>query len=237
MKQQTFNLNEFIKNDESAAAEEASAEETGASVPEPAVEEAEGESEVSELSVQKAVVEELAVEKAELHEKMAGQEADMLSLKAKYDNVLHELDVKKAEVESLTVKVNALESKLAAQMAKDIDLQERNPNALALIDRDVDIPDRFPGETRDHVLEVVKSARDKAEADGRVRCAQVLEGVLLANEPNGNLAKRRAALEKLFADNGNLITGPVLEELTRLGISHKNGEEYLLPAEILKRTY
>ncbi len=237
MKQQTFNLNEFIKNDESAAAEEASAEETGASVPEPAVEEAEGESEVSELSVQKAVVEELAVEKAELHEKMAGQEADMLSLKEKYDNVLHELDVKKAEVESLTVKVNALESKLAAQMAKDIDLQERNPNALALIDRDVDIPDRFPGETRDHVLEVVKSARDKAEADGRVRCAQVLEGVLLANEPNGNLAKRRAALEKLFADNGNLITGPVLEELTRLGISHKNGEEYLLPAEILKRTY
>ena len=244
MKQQSFNFNEFIKKDERAVASEAPAEEKDANVSEPAEDTVEAEGEVSELSVQKAVVEELAVEKAELHEKMAGQEADMLSLKKKYEKVLHELDVKKAEVfslkaevEALKGNVNTLESKLAAQMAKDIDLQERNPNALALIDRDVEIPDRFPGETRDHVLEVIKSARDKAEADGRVRCAQVLEGVLLANEPNGTLAKRRAALEKLFEDNGNLITGTVLEELTRLGISHKNGEEYLLPAEILKRTY
>ena len=54
---------------------------------------------------------------------------------------------------------------------------------------------------------------------------------------NGTLAQRRATLEKLFADNGNLISGPVLEELKRLGISHKNGDDYLLPSEIMKRTY
>lgn len=236
MNQQSFNFNEFIKKDEPVEP-----------IAEKAVEaagEAEVNDEAHELDVHKVVVEELAAEKAELHEKMADQEADMLALKTKYENSVRELEVKKAEVfslksevEALKGSVNALEAKLAAQLAKDIDLQERNPNALALIDRDVDIPDRFPGETRDHVLEVIKEARDKAESDGRIRRAQVLEGVLLVNEPNGNLAKRRESLEKLFANNANLITGPVLEELTRLGISHKNGEEYLLPAEIVKRTY
>ncbi len=240
MKQQSFTFNEFIKKDESSAApeEESTASE---SVPEKSPAE-EGES--TELDVQKVVVEELAAEKAELHEKMADQAADMLALKTKYENALRELEVKKAEVfslkselEAVKANVKALESKLAALMAKEDDLQERNPNALALLDRDVDLPDRFPGETRDHVLEVLASAREKAEAEGRLRRAQVLEGVLLANEPNGTLAKRREELEKLFADNGNLITGPVLEELNRLGISHKNGEEYLLPAEILKRTF
>ena len=43
--------------------------------------------------------------------------------------------------------------------------------------------------------------------------------------------------EKLFADNGNLVSGPVIAELEKMGISHKNGEEYLLPAEIVKRNY
>ena len=108
---------------------------------------------------------------------------------------------------------------------------------MALLDRDIDVPDRFTGETRDHVLEVVREARDKAEAEGRLRRAQVLEGVLAANEPEGTLAKKRATLEKLFADNGNLVSGPVIAELEKMGISHKNGEEYLLPAEIVKRNY
>ena len=237
MKQQSFNFNEFIKKDEAPAAAEAE----GAETDEASAAELE---ESSELDVQKVVVEELAAEKAELHEKMAGQEADMLALKKKYENAVRELEVKKAEVfslkselEAVRANVKALESKLAAQMAREEDVQARNPNALALIDRDVDLPDRFPGETRDHVLEVIKLACDAAEKEGRLRRAQVLEGVLLANEPNGTLAQRRAALEKLFADNGNLISGPVLEELKRLGISHKNGDDYLLPSEIMKRTY
>lgn len=230
MNQQSFNFNEFIqKNGENEVDEEVKAQEEG---------------EVDELDVHKVVVEELAAEKAELNEKMAGQEADMLALKTKYEKAVHEIEVKKSEVfslktelESLKSIAKALEAKLAAQVEKEMDCQERNPNALALLDRDVDIPDRFPGETRDHVLEVIKEARDKAESEGRLRRAQVLEGVLLTNEPNGTLAKRREALEKLFVSNGNLINGPVIEELARLGIAHKNGEEYLLPNEILKRTF
>lgn len=129
------------------------------------------------------------------------------------------------------------ELKATELQAKEYDQQERNPNALALLDRDIEIPDRFPGETRDHVLEVISDARDKAEAEGRLRRAQVLEAVLVANEPNGGLKKRREGLKKFFNENANVLTGPVLAELEKCGIPHKDGETYLLPDEILKRTY
>jgi hypothetical protein len=87
------------------------------------------------------------------------------------------------------------------------------------------------------VLEVIAEARKKAEEEGHLRRAQVLEGVLLANESEGTLVAKRSQLEKLFAANGNIVSGPVIEELQKLGISHKNGDEYLLPAEIINRTY
>ena len=96
---------------------------------------------------------------------------------------------------------------------------------------------RFEGETYDHVLEVIKEARDKCEAEGRIRRAQILEAVLVANEPTGNLAKRRAVIEKLFEDNNNILTGQVINELDKQGIPYKEGENYLLASEIIKKTF
>ena len=239
MNQTSFNFEEFIKND--SPSEKADEKHEPKDV---AGAEDSSESTAPELDVQKAVVEELAVEKIELKEKLAGAEADILALKTKYEKTLHELQVKTAEVFSLKSELekassqsNALSSQLSALITKEEDQQERNPNALALLDRDVELPDRFPGETRDHVIEVIREARNKAEEEGRIRRAQLLESVLGANEPNGTLAKRRKYLENLFAENGNILTGTVMEELKKLGISHRNGEEYLLPSEIINRTY
>ena len=64
-----------------------------------------------------------------------------------------------------------------------------------------------------------------------------LESVLVANVPLGNLTKKREALKKFFAENANILSGPVIAELEKCGISHKNGDQYLLPDEIIKRTY
>ena len=177
-----------------------------------------------ELDVQKAVVESLAADKAEQDERIVALQKENYSLKS--------------QVSSLTSSLE--EAKVA--LAKVGDVLARNEetpvsSTVALIDRDPELNDRFPGETRDHVLEVIREARDAAEKDGRIRRAQLLESVLVANEPIGNLAKKRAALEKFFADNANIMSGPVIAELEKCGISHKNGEEYLLPGEILKRTY
>ena len=196
------------------------------------------EAAVDSIDVQKAVVEALAADKAEQAETISALRAENAELRksiAELKKSISEL-TDRAEL----AKKQMLDQKAALEKVGDvlaINADNGLSNKVALLDRDIDVPDRFTGETRDHVIEVVREARDKAEAEGRLRRAQVLEGVLAANEPGGTLAKRRANLEKLFADNGNIVSGPVIEELEKMGISHKNGEDYLLPAEIVKRNY
>lgn len=184
-----------------------------------------------EIDVQKAVVESLAADKAVQDEKIASLEKANAALQ-------EEVSKSKAEIERLKKQIGEQAEALGKvgdvlAMNKETDAS----NKISLLDRDLEIPDRFPGETRDQVLDAIKEAREKAEADGRVRRAQLLEGVLVANEPTGNLAKKKAALEKFFNDNQNILSGPVIEELQKYGISHKKGDEYLLPSEIIKRTY
>lgn len=193
---------------------------------------------VDSIDVQKAVVEALAADKAEQAETISAlrdENAELRKNIAELKKSISEL-TDRAEL----AKKQMLDQKAALEKVGDVlatNADNGLSNKVALLDRDIDVPDRFTGETRDHVIEVVREARDKAEAEGRLRRAQVLEGVLAANEPEGTLAKRRANLEKLFADNGNIVSGPVIAELEKMGISHKNGEDYLLPSEIVKRNY
>ena len=177
-----------------------------------------------ELDVQKAVVESLAADKAEQDERIGALQNE--------NNLL------KSQVSSLEASLK--EAKAALAKVGDVLAQNAETDAsskIALLDRDPELNDRFPGETRDHVLEVIREAREAAEKDGRLRRAQILESVLVANEPTGNLVEKRMALEKFFNENGNIMSGPVIAHLEKCGISHKNGETYLLPGEILKRTY
>jgi hypothetical protein len=64
-----------------------------------------------------------------------------------------------------------------------------------------------------------------------------MEAVMVVNEPSGELQKKRAALVKFFNENQNILSGTVIAELEKYGISYKKGEEYLLPEEIIRRTY
>jgi uncharacterized small protein (DUF1192 family) len=195
----------------------------------PAVEEE--SSEFENIDVQKAVVESLAADKAKLDEEISTLRNSNEALKKKVAELEDRLAAVKSECESLRGELAKTGDILAANSETEL------ANKVSLLDRPMELPDRFPGETREQVLEVIKEARICAEAEGRLRKAQVLEGVLVANEPTGELAEKRAALEKFFADNHNVLTGTVIAELEKCGISHKHGEEYLLPAEIIKRTY
>ena len=218
-------MEEFLQPEENG--EEIAVQETV--VEEDIVEEA--VTEEIELDVQKAVVESLAAEKVECDERISSLEAENTRLTGENEELNK---IKTALEEKLDVCEKEL-SKVGEILSANSESEASNK--VALLDRNIDLPDRFIGETREQVLEVIKEARDKAEAEGRLRRAQVLEGVLVANEPTGELAAKRAALEKFFNDNANILSGPVIAELERCGISYKNGDEYLLPAEILRRTY
>ena len=177
-----------------------------------------------ELDVQKAVVESLAADKAEQNERINALQKENFSLKSQISDLKSQISEMKASL-----------SKVGDVLAQNAVTEASSK--IALIDRDPEINDRFPGETRDHVLEVIREARDAAEKDGRLRRAQILESVLVVNDSTGSLAEKRAELEKFFNENGNIMSGPVIAHLEKSGISHKSGETYLLPGEILKRTY
>ena len=183
------------------------------------------------LDVQKAVVESLAADKVvrdemikRLEEENGALRAELTSARARYDALVAQMGEMKKSLENVG-------EVLARNAEGDASTK------IALLDRNMECDDRFPGESRDHVLEAIREVRDRDEAEGRNRRAQILEGVLAANEPNGTLARRRADLARIFEESGNVVSGPVLEELKKRGISHRHGEEYLLPSEILRRTY
>ena len=247
-----MNFEEFLEKKEESTSVET------VETPEQSEEEFDSADITENIDVQKAVVESLAADKAVQDEKiselekensslMADKEAlerDIAALRDEIDSLKAKL-VDESEVNSLKKEVEGLRAKCseqAAELGKIGDVLSKNSetelsNKVALLDRDTDIPDRFPGETREHVLEVIAEARKTAEAEGRLRRAQLLEGVLITNEAEGTLAEKRSQLEKLFSDNANILSGPVIEELEKMGISHKKGEDYLLPSEIIKRTY
>jgi hypothetical protein len=189
------------------------------------------EEDASEIDVQKAVVEALAADKAEIEE-------EVKSLREKENFLSGENTRLAAEVARLKEELErALDSqkKIDEFLSKEVENDGRDK--VALLDRSFELPDRFEGETRDHVIEILREAKITAEKDGRLRRAQILEAVLLENEPVGILAEKRAALEKLFADNQYILNGEVINRLDKLTIQHKCGENYLLPAEIVKRLY
>lgn len=237
MSQGAFDFNEFIEPNQADETTEISENEQAEEISE--------EFDGSEnIDVQKAVVESLAADKAaldceleNLKTALAEKDTQLASRNSEIDSLKAELSKKDFEISFLKVELAKRDSELAKNLKKQLDVQARNPNALALLDREVELPDRFPGETRDHVLEVIKEARDKSEFEGRRRRAQILESVLVANEPNGTLAERRSSLEKVFSENNNIISGTVIEKLNDLSIAHKEGEEYLLASEIILRNF
>ena len=219
-----MNFEEFIKPEEFVQ-------------PEP-LEQEESTEAPDELDVQRSVVESLAAEKAEQEELLSALREKNIKLENEVSRLQEEKSRLEGKIEVLNRKLG--ECRAASEKVADIlarNSERKESSQVALLDRDINLEDRFPGETRDHVLEARREARDAAEKEGRQRRAQLLEGVLVANEPSGELARKRKELEELFAENGNIVSGPVIAELSKRGIAHKNGEEYLLPSEILKRAY
>lgn len=215
-----MNVEEFLK------AKDNNAEVTSEEMPIPG-----DEVPAESLDVQKAVVESLAEEKIVIEEKLKECQGVIADLRKENYRLQKELAVL---AEKVSIQNEAL-GKVGDILSKNVDGGESAK--VSLLECDPELPNRFPGESRDHVLEVVAEARIQAEREGRLRRAQVLESVLLANEPSGELKKRRLALEKLFSENANILSGNVMSELDRMGIAYRKGEDFLLPKEILQRVY
>lgn len=263
MADRAFDMSEFMRKDGPAEAPSAAeTAEESAAAPE-AADGGDGGRNL-ELDVQKAVVEELAADKVRLERRLEERAARLRSAADSYmalmercawlesrlavaeknrdagaraDALRRENEKKNEEIAKKDAEIARKDAEIARLLSREIDMQERNPNALALLDRDAELPDRFPGESRDHAIEAIREAAAKAEKEGFVRKAQVLEGVLVSNEPNGTLAARRSELAAVLAKNNNLVTGEVIEYLKSRGLSHAREGGFLSAAEILRFYY
>jgi len=178
-----------------------------------------------EIDVQRAVVESLAADKAEMTDQLSKLRSENYKLKS-------DLSVLQEKVAEMKL---AFE-KIGDHLLKNTEQQVAS-NQVSVLERCLELNDKFEGETRDHILEVLAEAKERDESTGRNRRAQLLEAILLANDPVGILKKKRSDLEKVFNDNANVINGTVIKYLQDNGISHKDGENYLLPSEIMKKNF
>ena len=80
----------------------------------------------------------------------------------------------------------------------------------------------FPGELREMLLTVLSDARDAARQSTRERRAAVLDAVLAANHPTGELDRRRAELKQILKDAGYFTDPHALEDIGFKLVSGRN---------------
>ena len=84
----------------------------------------------------------------------------------------------------------------------------------------------FNGEVREHVLAALSEARDSAGQSGRERRAKVLEDVLAANVPAGELERRRVELRQVIKDTGSFIDARAISALEKIGFKCVSGNKH-----------
>ena len=84
----------------------------------------------------------------------------------------------------------------------------------------------FNGEVREHVLAALSEAQEAAGQSGRERRAKVLEDVLAANVPAGELERRRAELKQIIKDTGSFIDARAISALEKIGFRCVSGNKH-----------
>lgn len=187
---------------------------------------------------------------AALLEELDAQKAACESLAVDLARLRTARDEDKGKVEALEEANRRLEADLAAARAKPPEIRP-DPEALAEREREIerlkaqllevqrdtclhdpllDAPEpfaeKFPGEVREHVVEALVAANEAAEAGGRDRRARILEAVLGANPPTGELERRREAVKKIVKSAGEHLDGAALAALEKLGFRYVSGNKH-----------
>ena len=108
-------------------------------------------------------------------------------------------------------------------------LAEAQRTALSdsvLLEKPAGLSEKFAGELREHVAETIADAVGAAEAGGRDRRARILEAVLVANPPSGDLDRRREAVKQIVKEAGARLDNAAIAELEKLGFRYVSGNKH-----------
>ena len=193
-----------------------------------------------ELEAQREACESLARDLALLQEEAdaakATAEADKAALLARAEAAEADNVAVRTELEAERAKPHIDEKMLEESAAKDreiarlqellSDAQRTSLSSSVLMEKPPELGEKFPGEIREHVIAALADSRAAAEAGGRDRRARILEAVLCANPPSGELENRREAVRQILKDAGSFLDDGDIAALEKLGFRYISGKNH-----------
>lgn len=152
---------------------------------------------------------------ADLERRLADAEAARQSAEAERDRL-------RGEVLRLR---NELEDALTAPASESAPAPVQEIRVQGLLDSPK-TAEVFDGEVREHVLAALSEAQEAAGQSGRGRRAKVLEDVLAANAPAGELERRRTELKQVIKDTGSFVDARAISALEKIGFKCVSGNKH-----------
>ena len=194
---------------------------------------------LEEIEIQKSVSESLATdlataneELADAKQELADAEAESEALNARrlqLEDENHRLAADLAAARATPrddAQLAAKDAEIARLKAELAEAQRTALSSSVLLEKPAAFSEKFPGELREHVVETLADAVSAAEAGGRDRRARILEAVLVANPPTGELDRRREAVKRIVRDAGSRLDNAALAELEKLGFRYVSGNKH-----------
>ena len=193
-----------------------------------------------ELEAQREACESLARDLALLKEEneanKAAAEADKTALLSRAESAEASCAAVRAELEAERAKPRIDEKMLEESAAKDreiarlqellADAQRTSLSSSVLMEKPPALGEKFQGEIREHVIAALADSLSAAEAGGRDRRARILEAVLCANPPSGELESRREAVRQILKDAGSFLDDGDIADLEKLGFRYISGKNH-----------
>lgn len=194
----------------------------------------------AELEERQAVIDALALDAAEAKESLEQVQEKLKQERARADeeleNLKEELDQTKAALEAersapkvddaLMEEVATKDREIARLQALLVEAQRTSLSSTVLLDKPDGVSEKFTGEIREHLLEALADAQRAADAGGRDRRARILEAILCANAPTGELARRRDEVKQVMKDAGSFIDNATIASLEKLGFRYISGSNH-----------
>ena len=193
-----------------------------------------------ELEAQREACESLARDLALLKEEneadKAAAEADKAALLSRAESAEASCTAVRAELEAERAKPRIDEKMLEESAANDreiarlqellADAQRTSLSSSVLMEKPPALGEKFQGEIREHVIAALADSLSAAEAGGRDRRARILEAVLCANPPSGELESRREAVRQMLKDAGSFLDDGDIADLEKLGFRYISGKNH-----------
>ena len=193
-----------------------------------------------EIELQKAACASIAAdlatarqERTDAQQELADAEAEIEALNARRlqledenRRLIADLAAARATPPRDDASLAAKDKEIAQLKAQLAEAQRTSLSASVLLEKPAGLSEKFAGELREHVAETIADAVTAAEAGGRDRRARILEAVLGANSPTGELEHRREAVKQIVKEAGSRLDDAAISELEKLGFRYVSGNKH-----------